>query len=120
MKEEEKIQNLLEIAWANGFPLLKDGDWKATNWGWQQGEYDSYQSCDVESIIFDHRFIKALCMSKYGNDREGYSFYSIETPTSSSPLSWIDFYLFQTAISDNRIEYLWSVFGGQIALKSIS
>jgi len=124
-----KLRKLVEIAWSNGYREMMD--WTFEPIGKESGEpwifnghgvYENHPSWDedarslqLNSIIFDHEFIKALCKAKWGDSI--YKQIDINDPTGwfeSTPIvasAMPEYTLMQLAISRNRIDYLWSMFG---------
>lgn len=120
MTDAEKLKQLIEIAWGNGWRLTENGrgnkpdldDVKCILSG------DIYNGIavtvqePVNSILFDHAFIKALCRAKCGSEqatrREMYGL--IVNPSDPAWPSVIQ----ELAVETDRIGYLWSEFGSTL------
>ena len=109
MTDAEKLQKLIEMAWENG--------WQGFSPEIFEIEYHYYKGSDnfclieknyapgnepevyqINTIIFDHEFIKALCKAKYG----------VRTHVGNAPL-WGE-RIKELAVSTNRIDYLYEIF----------
>lgn len=100
----EKLQKLIEIAWENGFDKGKS--------------YSTYfpHFTNRDEIIFDRKFIKALCKARYGDPEKRLIDHECIDPHTELPNGnrietpvWVH-HIHALAISENRIDYLWEQF----------
>jgi hypothetical protein len=105
MTESEKLQQLIELAWDNGYvgghesykrnkisSMISQAALSSYIGSPDENHSEGFQS--ENAILFDHEFIKALYISKYKE-----SCWSIERAI-----------LMELAVSTNRIDYLYGVF----------
>lgn len=121
--DQEKLQELIELAWDNGFrskdyrqdlcsrkSIYTNEDLTTIFSNKMPGGISEW-SC--EEIIFDQNFIKALCASRWGNqvnnpiDSQNHNLVGI--PNIKDDLAWFRV-ITNAAIAPNRIDYLYGVF----------
>jgi hypothetical protein len=123
MTDAEKLQKLIELARNNGWEFMQH-----LNRGLDRSDIETLLTGDiydgnaigvkepVNSILFDHDFIKALCQVKYGeqvnNPKDSKAFpFRAQPYDRRNDLAW-HAVLTNLAISksENRIDYLYEVF----------
>lgn len=113
----EKLQRLIEIAWEEGWKpadtrqdlisitsLYVDDDLMSVFSKKLAGGIFNHH---YETILFSHDFIKALCRAKYQQLNQPGSFLGVGAIITTDWQTQIK----ELAISDNRINYLWQIFG---------
>lgn len=102
--DSEKLQRLIDIAWDNGMKL--EGAYRCQYYLDDRGMITSYTwPISIETVIFYHDFIKALCRAKFGK--------SVDEPNGFGSGAW-ELEIKMLALSSNRIHYLWEVFGNDM------
>jgi len=127
--QAEKLTKLIELAWDNGWQQqTPEGLWPEyktikmftgapirIDIEFPPGIRQGVTGLDAQNvIIFDHQFIKALCKAKYGeqvdNPRDSKPNITMQNPFHErNDLAW-HAVIAWTAISTNRIDYLYGEF----------
>lgn len=119
MTDAQKLQKLIEIAQSNGWKSQLrmeaiDDPYEPT--GCLQINMKHVGYFNIEYFLFDHEFIKALCKAKYGQSSDLFIVNQIFKVGEDGRVKTAECYkweshLMQLAVSPNRIEYLWDIFG---------